>query len=384
MAILYAVVARGTVVLAEFAAVTGNVGALARRILEKLPPDSDSRLCFSQDRYIFHVLRSDGITFLCMANETFGSEFKAHVLAFPLYHPYLVRWVFFMLFGSLAECMIGSFEAANRKPFLYLTFFQYILGHVANILDLTFAFHRFCQTMVLCLIFLLCLLIFHHCLYIKQLNFVFYVSKFIFSYSVIYTVFICFSVGRVPFLYLEDIHMRFMKNYGRVAHSALAYAMNDEFSRVLHQQMEFFSSNPSADTLNRVRGEVSEASFEDLFIIYCFLKKNSVLSCISFVHFLTNHFSFLYYPQLLIHTIMVDNIDKILDRGDRISLLVDKTATMQDSAFHFRKQSRRLRRALWMKNAKLLAVLTVAIALLLYVIIAACCGGITLPSCRSR
>lgn len=66
--------------------------------------------------------------------------------------------------------------------------------------------------------------------------------------------------GRIPFSYLEDIHMRFMKNYGRVAPYAPAYAMNDEFSRVLHQQMEFFSSNPSADTLNRVRGEVGEAS----------------------------------------------------------------------------------------------------------------------------
>ena len=54
--------------------------------------------------------------------------------------------------------------------------------------------------------------------------------------------------------------MRFMKNYGRVAPYAPAYAMNDEFSRVLHQQMEFFSSNPSADTLNRVRGEVNEVS----------------------------------------------------------------------------------------------------------------------------
>ncbi|WOL18800.1 vesicle-associated membrane protein [Canna indica] len=220
MAILYAVVARGTVVLAEFSAVSGNAGAIARRILEKLSPDSDTRLCLSQDRYIFHVLSSDGITFLCMANDTFGR--------------------------------------------------------------------------------------------------------------------------RVPFMYLEDIHMRFMKNYGRVAHSALAYAMNDEFSRVLHQQMEFFSSNPNADTLNRVRGEVSE-----------------------------------------IHTIMVENIEKVLDRGDRIALLVDKTSTMQDSAFHFRKQSRRLRRALWMKNAKLLAVLTFAIVVLLYIIIAACCGGITLPSCRS-
>ncbi|CAL5439965.1 unnamed protein product [Camellia sinensis] len=45
-----------------------------------------------------------------------------------------------------------------------------------------------------------------------------------------------------------------------------------------------------------------------------------------------------------------------LERGDRIELLVDKTATMQDSAFHFKKQSRRLSRALWMKNAKLLCL----------------------------
>ena len=75
MAILYAVVARGTVILAEFSAVAGNTGAVARRILEKLPDEADSRLCFSQERYIFHILRSDGLTFLCMANDTFGSKY---------------------------------------------------------------------------------------------------------------------------------------------------------------------------------------------------------------------------------------------------------------------------------------------------------------------
>ncbi|KAL6205275.1 hypothetical protein ACLB2K_022537 [Fragaria x ananassa] len=238
MAILYAVVARGTVVLAEFSAVTGNTGAVARRILEKLPPDADSRVCFSQDRYIFHILTLDGLIFLCMANDTFGR--------------------------------------------------------------------------------------------------------------------------RIPFAYLEDVHMRFMKNYGRVAPYAPAYAMNDEFSRVLHQQMEFFSSNPSADTLNRVRGEVGEASI----IVLVFDFPLRVL-------------------EMFIRTIMVDNIEKILERGDRIELLVDKTATMQDSAFHFKKQSKRLRQALWMKNAKLLALLTCLIVVFLYIIIAACCGGITLPSCRS-
>ncbi|EPS71444.1 hypothetical protein M569_03313, partial [Genlisea aurea] len=223
MAILYAVVARGTTVLSEFSAVTGNTGAIVRRMLEKLSDSesAESRLCFSQDRYIFHILLSDGLAFLCMASDTFGR--------------------------------------------------------------------------------------------------------------------------RIPFSYLEDIRMRFMKTYGKVFPHAPAYAMNDEFSRILHRQMEFFSKSPDADTLNRVRSEVEE-----------------------------------------VRTIMVDNIDKILERGDRIELLVDKTATMQDSAFHFRKQSKRLRQALWLKNVKLLVILTVLIILLLYIIIAAACGGITLPSCRSK
>ncbi|XP_074560097.1 vesicle-associated membrane protein 714-like isoform X1 [Curcuma longa] len=266
MAILYAVVARKTLVLAEFSAVTGNVGAIARRILENLAPESDSRLCFSQDRYIFHVLRADGITFLCMANETFGSASELPAFLSPLSPQQ-------RLYGMVCELLLMDLLEWTSKA----------------------ACWRF------------------------------------------------FGERRVPFMYLEDIHMRFMKNYGKVAHSALAYSMNDEFSRVLHQQMEFFSSNPSSDALNRVRGEVNE-----------------------------------------IHTIMVDNVEKILDRGDRLALLVDKTATMQDSAFHFKKQSRRLRQALWMKNAKLLAVLTFSIILLLYIIVAACCGGITLPSCRSK
>ncbi|GER36546.1 vesicle-associated membrane protein [Striga asiatica] len=269
MAILYGLVARGTTVLAEFSAVTGNTGAVVRRILEKLcdTEPAESRLCFSQDRYIFHILRSDGFTFLCMANDTFGHMHE--------------------LCGSLM-----------LKPAPHLR-------------------------------------------------------------------------GRIPFSYLEDIRMRFMKNYGRVAHVAPAYAMNDEFSRVLHQQMEFFSSNPSADTLNRVRGEVSEYSTAVAHVVSLFLEKIFVTGLIMIPLLISRYklhsscscaweaFSVSYQICLevffsdKVRTIMVDNIDKILERGDRIELLVDKTATMQDSAFHFRKQSKRLRRALWMKNAKL-------------------------------
>jgi vesicle-associated membrane protein 7 len=66
------------------------------------------------------------------------------------------------------------------------------------------------------------------------------------------------ATGRIPFAFLEDIHGRFVKTYGRAALTALAYAMNDEFSRVLSQQMDYYSNDPSADRINRMRGEINQ------------------------------------------------------------------------------------------------------------------------------
>jgi vesicle-associated membrane protein 7 len=148
--------------------------------------------------------------------------------------------------------------------------------------------------------------------------------------------------GRIPFAYLEDIHTRFIKTYGRVANTALAYAMNDEFSRVLHEQMDYFSSNPNADTINRVKGEIAE-----------------------------------------VRAVMVENIDKVLERGDRIELLVDKTSTIQDNTFRFKKQSRRLRQSMWIQNAKLWITLICLVVVLVYIIVAFLCGGIFLSGCRA-
>jgi vesicle-associated membrane protein 7 len=219
MPILYSLVARGTVVLAEFSAAAGNASSIARRILEKFPEGGDTRASYSQERHIFHILRLGGIIYLCMVNDAFGR--------------------------------------------------------------------------------------------------------------------------RIPFAFLEEISTRFSKTYGRVAQTALAYAMNDEFSRVLSQQMEYFSSNPNADTINRVRGEIAE-----------------------------------------VKSVMVENIDKVLERGEKIELLVDKTDALQGDAFRFKKQSRRLKQAMWLKNAKLTAVLTGVILLVLYIFVSLVCGGLALSGCR--
>eukprot|EP00271_Cylindrocystis_brebissonii_P016168 TRINITY_DN39422_c0_g1_i1.p2 TRINITY_DN39422_c0_g1~~TRINITY_DN39422_c0_g1_i1.p2 ORF type:complete len:220 (+),score=53.64 TRINITY_DN39422_c0_g1_i1:171-830(+) len=218
MPIVYALVARGTIVLAEFSALAGNVSSVARRILEKLEHDGETRLSYMIDTNVFHVLMEEGgpLVFLCMADQQFGK--------------------------------------------------------------------------------------------------------------------------RIPFVFLEDIQMRFLSTYGAQAHTALAYAMNDEFSRTLSQQMEYFANS---DILARVGREVRETK-----------------------------------------AVMIQTIDKVLDRGEKIELLVDKTSVLSDNTFRFKRNAASLKRALWWKNAKLLLMLSAAGVLLLYFLIAAFCGGLLLSSCR--
>ncbi|XP_010525947.1 PREDICTED: vesicle-associated membrane protein 711 [Tarenaya hassleriana] len=218
MAILYALVARGTVVLAEFSSTSTNASSIAKQILEKIPGNNDSHVSYSQDRYVFHVKRTDGLTVLCMAD-----------------------------------------EAAGR---------------------------------------------------------------------------------RIPFAFLEDIHQRFVRTYGRAVFSAQAYAMNDEFSRVLGQQIEYYSNDPNADRITRIKGEMSQ-----------------------------------------VRNIMIENIDKVLDRGERLELLVDKTAHMQGNTFRFRKQARRFRNTVWWRNCKLTFLLILLLLVVIYIVVAFVCHGPTLPSC---
>lgn len=81
----------------------------------------------------------------------------------------------------------------------------------------------------------------------RKLSVLFFSSSLVFGGS-----------GRIPFAFLEEIHQRFVKTYARSILSAPAYAMNDEFSRVLSQQMDHYSNDPNADSLNRLKGEMTQ------------------------------------------------------------------------------------------------------------------------------
>jgi vesicle-associated membrane protein 7 len=59
--------------------------------------------------------------------------------------------------------------------------------------------------------------------------------------------------------------------------------------------------------------------------------------------------------------IMQENIEKLLDRGERIELLVDKTENLAQSSLSFQKQSTSLKRAMWYKNIKILIIIGVLV-----------------------
>lgn len=69
--------------------------------------------------------------------------------------------------------------------------------------------------------------------------------------------------------------------------------------------------------------------------------------------------------------IMTKNIEGLLERGERIDLLVDKTDRLGGSAREFRVRSRGLKRKMWWKNVKLMTLLILVLGLIIVAIVIA-------------
>ncbi|KAJ4300387.1 hypothetical protein N0V88_003061 [Collariella sp. IMI 366227] len=74
--------------------------------------------------------------------------------------------------------------------------------------------------------------------------------------------------------------------------------------------------------------------------------------------------------------IMTRNIEGLLERGERIDLLVDKTDRLGGSAREFRVRSRGVKRRMWWKNVKLMALLGFVVVLILVTIVVSVKGSV--------
>ncbi len=69
--------------------------------------------------------------------------------------------------------------------------------------------------------------------------------------------------------------------------------------------------------------------------------------------------------------IMTRNIEGLLERGERLDLLVDKTGRLGGSAHEFRVRSRGLKRKMWWKNIKLMSLLGLVVVLIIIAVVVA-------------
>ena len=135
------------------------------------------------------------------------------------------------------------------------------------------------------------------------------------------------SRRRIPFAFLDDIKTKFQQDYGASAHSAIAFSMNEEFGRVLQRQVDFFNG-PNADNFAVVNSKLDD----------------------------------------------VKNIEMVLERGEKLDLLVDRTEQLSDQAYRFERGAKKLKDAMFWRKVKTYVLIFFVVALIIYIISAIACG----------
>ncbi|XP_020260362.1 vesicle-associated membrane protein 727-like [Asparagus officinalis] len=163
------------------------------------------------------------------------------------------------------------------------------------------------------------------------------------------------AVGRsVPFVFLERVRDDFMKRYGSSIsvedqhpladdedddlfedRFSIAYQLDRGFGPVLREHMQYCISHPEEmGKLSKLKAQITE-----------------------------------------VKGVMMENIEKVLDRGEKIELLVDKTENLQFQADSFQRQGRQLRRKMWLDNLKFKLMVGGGLAALILIIWLMACRG---------
>ncbi|XP_042901949.1 vesicle-associated membrane protein 7-like [Parasteatoda tepidariorum] len=78
---------------------------------------------------------------------------------------------------------------------------------------------------------------------------------------------------------------------------------------------------------------------------------------------------------------MVQNIENVANRGEKLELLVAQTDNLNSASVTFRKTSKNLARSMCIKNVKITVITIIVFLVILYIIVSASCGGLSWPNC---
>uniref|UniRef100_A0A7N0UQ15 Vesicle-associated membrane protein 724 n=1 Tax=Kalanchoe fedtschenkoi TaxID=63787 RepID=A0A7N0UQ15_KALFE len=147
------------------------------------------------------------------------------------------------------------------------------------------------------------------------------------------------TVGKqISVAFLERVKADFKKRYGGgKAGTAVAKSLNKEFGPVMKEHMQYIIDHAEEiEKLLKVKAQVSE-----------------------------------------VKSIMLENIDKAIDRGENLTTLADKTENLRSQAQSFKKQGTQLRKKMWYQNMKIKLVVLGILLFLILVIWLSVCHGFT-------
>ncbi|KAG5628278.1 hypothetical protein R3W88_001409 [Solanum pinnatisectum] len=145
------------------------------------------------------------------------------------------------------------------------------------------------------------------------------------------------SVGKqISIAFLERVRADFNKRYGGgKADTAVAKSLNKEFGPIMKEHMQYIIDHADEiEKLLKVKAQVSE-----------------------------------------VKSIMLENIDKAIERGENLTILSGKTENLRDSALEFKTKGTQIRRKMWYQNMKIKLVVFGIILFLVLIIWLSICRG---------
>ena len=150
---------------------------------------------------------------------------------------------------------------------------------------------------------------------------------------------------RTVYAFLEAIKDKFKTQFGESNRypqkSEITARKCSGFSSVLSAQTKIFNENPAADKIGRIKDEIDS-----------------------------------------VKQIMLENLDNLIERGDRIDNLCDKTEMLKEEAQGFHNNATTLKRKMWMRNVKI-AIAVFLLLCLVGLVIAFIACGIDFHKCKS-
>merc|ERR1711920_19815 len=137
------------------------------------------------------------------------------------------------------------------------------------------------------------------------------------------------------FHFLDAVKRKFEATYGERSQKLIAYSVDVDFKRVLSQQMDY--ANNKAARGNDKIAEITETMNQ-------------------------------------VKQTMYTNIDKVLERGEKIELLVDKSDNLNAHANQFKSRAKTLKNRLWWQNVRMMLIVFLVVVFVIYIIAAMACG----------